>query len=238
MKFPKNILTFSFIFFFFSLSILSQNVPPSITDPEELEATKAERQRVFDSIIDDPTNLENLFNYANLSIFKSIPDSWAINQIFPIVPIHRHLEEPFCKGNFADLTCDSDGKLNNFIDDGKIKSLLNLHKPEEDKDYLIGIFMTGAYQEALGNLHNLFGSTNVVHIDINQDNSYKVRNIIKEDSKSEILQLLDYSSASLVESIRINTESAIDQKKLTIEEARKLMDQIEISLRKSSYLSE
>jgi len=176
--------------------------------------------------------------YANLSIFKSIPDSWAINQIFPIVPIHRHLEEPFCKGNFADLTCDSDGKLNNFIDDGKIKSLLNLHKPEEDKDYLIGIFMTGAYQEALGNLHNLFGSTNVVHIDINQDNSYKVKNIIREDSKSEILQLLDYSSDSLVESIRINTESAIDQKKLTIEEARKLMDQIEISLRKSSYLSE
>ena len=176
--------------------------------------------------------------YANLSIFKSIPDSWAINQIFPIVPIHRHSEEPFCKGNFADLTCDSDGKLNNFIDDGKIKSLLNLHKPEENKDYLIGIFMTGAYQEALGNLHNLFGSTNVVHIDINQDNSYKVKNIIKEDSKSEILQLLDYSSASLVESIRINTESAIDQKKLTIKEARKLMDQIEISLRKSSYLSE
>ncbi len=176
--------------------------------------------------------------YANFSIFKSIPDSWAINQIFPIVPIHRHLEEPFCKGNFADLTCDSDGKLNNFIDDGKIKSLLNLHKPEEDKDYLIGIFMTGAYQEPLGNLHNLFGNTNVVHIDINQDNSYKVKNIIKEDSKSEILQLLDYSSTSLVESIRLNTESAIDQKKLTIEEASKLMDQIEISLRKSSYLSE
>jgi len=176
--------------------------------------------------------------YANLSIFKSIPDSWAINLIFPIVPIHRHLEEPFCKGNYADLTCDSDGKLNNFIDDGKIKSLLNLHKPEEDKDYLIGIFMTRAYQEALGNLHNLFGSTNVVHIDINQNNSYKVKNIIKEDSKSEILQLLDYSSDSLVESIRINTESAIDQEKLTIEEARKLMDQIEISLRKSSYLSE
>ena len=98
--------------------------------------------------------------------------------------------------------------------------------------------MTGAYQEALGNLHNLFGNTNVVHIDINQDNSYKIKNIIKEDSKSEILQLLDYSSASLVESIRINTESAIDQKKLTIKEARKLIDQIEISLRKSSYLSE
>ena len=176
--------------------------------------------------------------YANLSIFKSIPDSWAINQIFPTIPIHRHLEEPFCKGNFADLTCDSDGKINSFIDNGKIKSLLNLHKPEPNKDYLIGIFMTGAYQEALGNFHNLFGNTNVIHIDINQDNSYKVKNIIKEDSKAEILQLLDYDSDSLVESIRINTESAIDQKQLTIEEARKLIDQIEISLRNSSYLSE
>jgi len=98
--------------------------------------------------------------------------------------------------------------------------------------------MTGAYQEALGNFHNLFGNTNVIHIDINQDNSYKVKNIIKEDSKAEILQLLDYDSDSLVESIRINTESAIDQKQLTIEEARKLISQIEISLRNSSYLSE
>ena len=98
--------------------------------------------------------------------------------------------------------------------------------------------MTGAYQEALGNLHNLFGNTNVVHIDINKNDSYKVKNIIKEDSKSEILELLDYRSETLVESIRINTESAIDKKYLTIKEARKLMDQIEMSLRKSSYLSE
>ena len=176
--------------------------------------------------------------YANLSVFKSIPDTWAINQIFPIIPIHRHLEEPFCKGSFADLTCDSDGKLNSFIDNGKIKSLLNLHRPKENNNYLIGIFMAGAYQEALGNFHNLFGNTNVVHIDINEDNSYKIKNIIKENSKSEILQLLDYNSDNLVESIRINTESAINNKTLTIEEARKLIDQIETSLRKSSYLSE
>ncbi|ABM71261.1 Orn/DAP/Arg decarboxylases family 2 [Prochlorococcus marinus str. MIT 9515] len=176
--------------------------------------------------------------YANLSVFKSIPDTWAINQIFPIIPIHRHLEEPICKGNFADLTCDSDGKLNNFIDNGKIKSLLNLHRPEENNDYLIGIFMAGAYQEALGNFHNLFGNTNVIHIDINEDNTYKIKNIIKENSKSEILELLDYSSDNLVESIRINTEFAINNKTLSIEEARKLIDQIETSLRKSSYLSE
>ncbi len=211
------------------------------------ELTWACAKEIANNLNNDEINHPDLFEitetlastyYANLSIFKSIPDSWAINQIFPTVPIHRHLEEPFCKGNFADLTCDSDGKLNSFFNNGKIKSLLNLHKPEQDKDYLIGIFMTGAYQEALGNLHNLFGNTNVVHIDINEDDSYTVKNIIKEDSKSEILQLLDYSSDSMVESIRINTESAIDQKKLTIEESRKLIDQVEISLRKSSYLSE
>jgi len=176
--------------------------------------------------------------YANLSVFKSIPDTWAINQIFPIIPIHRHLEEPFCKGNFADLTCDSDGKLNSFIDNGKITSLLNLHCPEENNDYLIGIFMAGAYQESLGNFHNLFGNTNVIHIDINEDNSYNIENIIKENSKSEILELLDYSSDNLVESIRVDTESAINNKTLTIGEARKLIHQIETSLRKSSYLSE
>ena len=98
--------------------------------------------------------------------------------------------------------------------------------------------MTGAYQETLGNFHNLFGKTNVIHIDINEDNSYKIKNIIKENSKSEILELLDYSSDNLVESIRVNTESAINNKTLTIQEARKLIDQIETSLRKSSYLSE
>jgi len=211
------------------------------------EITWACAKEIATNLNNDEINHPDLFEiteilastyYANLSIFKSIPDSWAINQIFPIIPIHRHLEEPFCKGNFADLTCDSDGKLNSFFDNGKIKSLLNLHKPEQNKEYLIGIFMAGAYQEALGNFHNLFGKTNVIHIDINHDNSYKVKNIIKEDSKSKILELLDYSSEYLVESIRVNTESAIDQKKLTIEEARKLIDQIEISLRKSSYLSE
>ena len=211
------------------------------------EITWACAKEIANNLQDDEINHPDLVEitetlastyYANLSIFKSIPDTWAINQIFPIIPIHRHLEEPFCKGNFADLTCDSDGKLNNFIDNGKIKSLLNLHKLNNNEDYLMGVFMVGAYQEALGNFHNLFGNTNIIHIDINKDNSYKVKNIIREDSKSEILELLNYSSASLVEVIRINTESAIDKKDLTIQEARKLIDQIETSLRKSTYFSE
>ena len=211
------------------------------------ELTWACAKEIADIIDDKKINHPNLFEikeilastyYANLSIFKSIPDSWAIDQVFPIIPIHRHLEEPLCKGSFADLTCDSDGQLNSFIDNGEIKSLLNLHQTEKNKDYFIGIFMTGAYQESLGNFHNLFGNTNIIHIDINKDNSYKIKNIIKENSKSDILELLNYSSSSLVESIRINSESAIDRKHLTIKEARKLIDLIETSLRKSSYFSE
>ena len=201
-------------------------------------ANHLDNDEIIHQDLSEITNTLASTYYANLSVFKSIPDTWAINQIFPIIPIHRHLEEPFWKGNFADLTCDSDGKLNSFIDNGKITSLLNLHCPEENNDYLIGIFMAGAYQESLGNFHNLFGNTNVIHIDINEDNSYNIENIIKENSKSEILELLDYSSDNLVESIRVDTECAINNKTLTIAEARKLIHQIETSLRKSSYLSE
>ena len=176
--------------------------------------------------------------YGNFSVFRSIPDSWAINQIFPIIPIHRHLEEPIFNGTFADLTCDSDGKLNNFIDKGQSKSLLKLHKFNENEDYFIGIFLSGAYQEALGNLHNLFGNTNIIYIDITKENKYKISNIIKEDNKAEVLQIFNYSPEELIERIRLNSESAINENKLRIEESRQLISQIEHSLRESTYLSE
>ena len=176
--------------------------------------------------------------YANLSVFKSIPDSWAINQIFPIIPIHRHLEEPHVKASFADLTCDSDGKLNNFFDKGNLKSLLNLHPLVDQNDYFIGIFLSGAYQEALGNSHNLFGKTNIVHVDIENNHTYKISNMIKEDCQADILKAFDYNPDDLIEVIRLMTESAINNKKLTIKESHKLLDQVESSLRESTYLSE
>ncbi len=176
--------------------------------------------------------------YGNFSVFKSIPDSWAINQIFPIVPIHRHLEQPIFNGTFADLTCDSDGKLNNFIDNGNSKSLLKMHSFNNEEDYFIGIFLSGAYQEALGNLHNLFGSTNIIHIDITENNNYKISNIIREDNKAEVLKKFDYNTEELIEKIRVHSELAINANKLSIEETRQLIDHIESSLRKSTYLSE
>ena len=175
--------------------------------------------------------------YANLSIFKSTPDSWAINQVFPIAPIHRLNEEPLINANFADLTCDSDGKLNKFINNGNLKSFLNLHELNGKDDYFIGVFLTGAYQEALGNMHNLFGKTNIIHIDIDQENNYKISDMIKEDSKIDVLKAFDYNNDDLLEIIRLKIESAINNKKLTIEESQNLLSKIETSLRNSTYLS-
>ena len=202
------------------------------------EITKIiEYKNIIHSDLSDIKTILSSIYYANFSVFKSIPDAWAINQIFPIIPIHRHHEKPTLEASFADLTCDSDGKLNNFIDKGGIKSLLHLHKLNKNEDYLIGIFLSGAYQEPLGNLHNLFGNTNIIHIDINSYEDYKITNMIKEDSKAEILKVFDYNSDDLLEKIRLKCEAAIANKKLTITESKKLITQFESSLRESTYLS-
>ena len=202
------------------------------------EITKIiEYKNIIHSDLSDIKSILASTYYANFSVFKSIPDTWAINQIFPIIPIHRHHEKPTLEASFADLTCDSDGKLNNFIDKGGIKSLLHLHKLNKNEDYLIGIFLSGAYQEPLGNLHNLFGNTNIIHIDINSYEDYKITNMIKEDSKAEILKVFDYNSDDLLEKIRLKCEAAIANKKLTITESKKLITQFESSLRESTYLS-
>jgi len=196
-----------------------------------------EYKNIIHSDLSDIKSILASIYYANFSVFKSIPDTWAINQIFPIIPIHRHSEKPTLEASFADLTCDSDGKLNNFIDRGNSKSLLNLHRLNKDEDYFIGIFLSGAYQEPLGNLHNLFGNTNIIHVDITSSEDYKITNMIKEDSKAEILKVFDYGVNDLLEQIRLKCESAINNKKITIAESKKLITQFESSLRESTYLS-
>lgn len=128
---------------------LAVKLPKDTLIPEELNALNAALAETY---------------YANISIFRSAPDTWAIGQLFPIMPIHRLNEKPTQLGHFADLTCDSDGKLSKFIDNGQAKSLIELHRLNSNEDYLIGMFLGGAYQEVMGNLHNLFGSTNSIHI--------------------------------------------------------------------------
>ena len=191
-----------------------------------------------------PEDLNTLYStlagtyYANLSIFRSAPDTWAINQLFPIMPIHRLEEEPTELGVFADLTCDSDGKLSRFINNGQIKPLLELHKLKANEKYLIGMFLGGAYQEVMGNLHNLFGSTNAVHIRLAQNGGYKLEHVVRANTKSDVLQAMDHDPEVLLERLRMASEEAIQRKTLKIKDAQRLMDHLEASLRQSTYLHE
>ncbi|MGB3404145.1 MAG: biosynthetic arginine decarboxylase [Microcoleaceae cyanobacterium] len=174
--------------------------------------------------------------YVNLSVFKSAPDNWAINQLFPILPIHRLNEIPDQRATLADLTCDSDGKIEKFIDRGTVKNTLELHSLQEDKPYYLGMFLAGAYQEIMGNLHNLFGDTNVVHIKLTPQ-GYQVEEVIKGDTMTEVLGYVQYNPEDLVEHIRCQTELALQQRKMTIEESQLLLQNYEKSLNRYTYLS-
>jgi arginine decarboxylase len=176
--------------------------------------------------------------YANLSVFRSAPDTWAIEQLFPVMPIHRLDEQPTHLGHFADLTCDSDGKLARFISDGQAKPLLELHELQGDEPYLIGLFLGGAYQEVMGNLHNLFGTTNAVHIRLAPGGGYRVDHVVRGDTNAEVLEAMEHDPELLLERLRLASEAAIQRGDLRISEARRLMDHVETSLRQTTYLQD
>jgi arginine decarboxylase len=145
-----------------------------------------------------PEELQNLdkvlvdIYYGNFSLFQSIPDSWAIEQLFPIVPIHRLNEEPKNAAIIADITCDCDGRINRFINLHDVNPSLLLHDIREGEDYLIGVFMVGAYQETLGNLHNLFGDTNVVSVSLDEKEDIAYTRELAGDSVSDVLSYVEY----------------------------------------------
>ena len=174
--------------------------------------------------------------YANLSVFRSAPDTWAIEQLFPLMPIHRLQEEPKRLGHFADLTCDSDGKLARFIGAGQAKPLLELHDVREGEPYLIGMFLGGAYQEVMGNLHNLFGSTNAVHIRLAAGGGYQVDHVVRGNTNAQVLEAMEHNPELLLERLRVASETAIQRGDLKISDARRLMDHLETSLRQTTYL--
>jgi len=189
--------------------------------PDELRALKAALASTY---------------YANLSVFRSAPDTWAIDQLFPLMPIHRLDEEPTRLGHFADLTCDSDGKLARFIGDGQAKPLLELHALREGEPYWIGMFLAGAYQEVMGNLHNLFGSTHAVHIRLAGGGGYQVDHVVRGSTNAEVLEAMEHDPDLLLERLRVASEAAIQRGELRISDARRLMDHLETSLRQTTYL--
>jgi arginine decarboxylase len=174
--------------------------------------------------------------YANLSVFQSAPDHWAVKQLFPVMPIHRLEEEPTRRGVFADLTCDSDGRIDQFIDPHGVKDVLELH-PWNGAPYYVGMFLVGAYQEILGDLHNLFGDTDAVHVRTHDDGSWTVEHHVEGDSVEEVLDYVQYDRRSLIETVRRVSERALRDGRITIEESARMRRRFAQAFDEYTYLS-
>ncbi|MFO7609229.1 MAG: biosynthetic arginine decarboxylase [Candidatus Krumholzibacteriia bacterium] len=157
--------------------------------------------------------------FCNLSIFQSMPDSWAIDQIFPITPITRLNEEPKRRVVLADITCDSDGKVERFADLRDIKHYLPAHDLKEGERYCFGVFLVGAYQEILGDMHNLFGDTNAVHVDVKPDGRVAFTNVVRGDTVGDVLRYVAFERSDLVERWRHALEAAVTEGRLTARES-------------------
>jgi arginine decarboxylase len=195
--------------------------------------------RQQDYVPDELEDLEKIMAsiyYVNMSVFQSAPDCWAIDQLFPIMPIHRLDEEPTQRGILADLTCDSDGKIDRFIDLRDVKSVLELHQFKPGEPYYLGMFLNGAYQEIMGNLHNLFGDTNTIHIKLTPK-GYQIEHVVKGDTMKEVLGYVQYDAEDLVENIRRRCEQALLENQITIPESQLLLQNYERSLSRYTYLS-
>ena len=202
---------------------IARQLPEQGAVPEELSALRSALAGTY---------------YANLSIFRSAPDTWAIDQLFPVLPIQRLDQRPTRLANLADLTCDSDGRLDRFIGDGQPKPLLELHDLAPGEPYLIALFLSGAYQEVMGNLHNLFGTTNAVHIRLSPGGSYRVDHVVRGDTNADVLEAMEHDPRALLERLRVAAEAAISAGQLRIDESRRLLDHLESSLRQTTYLQD
>ncbi len=194
------------------------------------------RQEYVPDELEDLEKIMASIYYINMSVFQSAPDCWAIDQLFPIMPIHRLDEEPTRRGILADLTCDSDGKIDRFIDLRDVKSVLELHPFKPGEPYYLGMFLNGAYQEIMGNLHNLFGDTNAVHIQLTPK-GYQIQHVVKGDTMSEVVGYVQYDSEDMVEKIRQRCEQALEENRITLAESQRLLQTYEQSLRRYTYLT-
>ncbi len=197
--------------------------------------------KITRSLAELPEELEGLERaladtyFCNFSVFQSVPDSWAIDQLFPVVPIHRLNEEPQNRAVLADITCDSDGKIDHFIDRRDVKNVLELH-PFNGEPYYLGVFLVGAYQEILGDLHNLFGDTNTVHVSLDAEEGYRIDEVVSGDSVADVLRYVRYSKNDLVARVRHAAELALRAKRMTLEESRQLLRRYEEGLAGYTYL--
>jgi arginine decarboxylase len=171
--------------------------------------------------------------FCNFSLFQSLPDSWAIDHVFPIMPIHRLNEEPSRRGTIQDVTCDSDGKIDRFAGATSANASLELHEFHDGEPYMLGVFLTGAYQEILGDLHNLFGDTNAVHIRLTSNGGYDVTDLVHGDTVTEVLNYVQFRAPDLLQTFRRKVAAA---KHITRQEANTFIADYVAGLEGYTYL--
>jgi arginine decarboxylase len=174
--------------------------------------------------------------FCNFSVFQSLPDSWAIDQLFPILPIHRLDERPTRTAVLADITCDSDGKIDHFVSPRDVKRTLELHELKSGEKYYLAAFLVGAYQETLGDLHNLFGDTHVVHVRLHDEGGWWIEEIVKGDTANKVLEYMEYDVAELYPALARDCERAIRDGRMTIAESQALKRFYESELDGYAYL--
>ncbi len=174
--------------------------------------------------------------FCNFSVFQSLLDHWAIEQLFPIMPIHRLSTAPSRKAVIADLTCDSDGKIDKFIDLKGVRRYIDLHRYQGDQPYYLGIFLVGAYQECLGNLHNLFGDTNAVHVELDEAGHPRITSIVEGDTIREVLGYVQYSGEDLLFGVNSSIDQAVRNGSMTAEDSAQFMQRYKESLGGYTYL--
>ena len=173
--------------------------------------------------------------FCNFSLFQSLPDSWAIDQLFPIVPLQRLNERPSRSATLQDITCDSDGKITNFVTNRNISHILPVHPLKKNEPYYLGVFLVGAYQEILGDMHNLFGDTNAVHISV-KDKSYSINQIFDGETVEEVLAYVQYNPKKLVRQLEIWVTKSVKQGKISLEEGKEFLSNYRSGLYGYTYL--
>jgi arginine decarboxylase len=174
--------------------------------------------------------------FCNFSVFQSLPDSWAIDQLFPIMPVHRLDERPTRTAVLADITCDSDGKIDHFVSLRDVKRTLELHELRGEEKYYLAVFLVGAYQETLGDLHNLFGDTHVVHVRLHDEGGWWIEEVVKGDTANKVLEYMEYDVAELYPALARDCERAIRDGRMTLAESQALKRFYESELDGYAYL--
>nr|WP_321513605.1 biosynthetic arginine decarboxylase [uncultured Pseudodesulfovibrio sp.] len=173
--------------------------------------------------------------YCNFSVFQSLPDAWAIGQLFPVMPVHRLGERPVREGILADITCDCDGKIDRFIDSQGVKRTMPLHDLKDNEEYYLGAFLVGAYQETLGDLHNLLGDTNIVTIRIRENGEYDFVNEMEGDTVEDILSYVEYDTKYLLTRFRETAENAVRERRITPAQRKEILQAYKMGLQGYTY---